>query len=412
MSVMVDVAHTADGLSNPDIETFEGPTRYVPDARARFDELRRAAQDYPDAIASETGLGWMRRKPYDPDFGHHDYFACIYAVANVIQAMRLKKGALVVEVGAGPGWLTQILIGLGYRVVAIEPSAQMIEIARGRLNGFSTMTGVPSDKATIMFATLEEAELEPYLGSADCVLFHESLHHVIDEHASIRRAFELLRQGGCIAVCGEGRWEPGNRQLETELDEEMAHYGTLESPYTQTYLHHILKSAGFSDIVFYHSVNGLYPETHENKTIRDVADPSVSAANTVIAWRRPADEISTGDATGGPDNTSAEIRLVRAAWKDDRLAVRVELHNTGSTYWPVHHVSVTGGVTMALTQEDEEGVRHEASNRCNLDRKVYPGDSVVVDWQFEGRGLDRARCELRLVAEDAFWFETRLPLNP
>jgi SAM-dependent methyltransferase len=392
-------------ITRSQADRFDGPTRYVLNARAHFDALRRAAEQYPDAVAADVGLGWMRRKPYDPSVGHPNFFNCVYAAMNAIQAMRLPPNALVVEVGAGPGWMTQILVGLGYRVVAIEPSATMNELAVKRVAGFSAMTGVPADSATFLTATLEEADLKAYQGQVDAVMFHEALHHVIDEHEAMRQVFSLLQPGGCLAVCGEGRWNPGDRNSESKLDEEMKRYGTLESPFTQAYLRHLLNETGFSEIVFYHSVNGLFPESQETKMIRDVANPSASAANTVLAWR-PLSECASNipRLTRFPDRTKAIITLLRTEWNGDYLTVEARLRNSGETYWPIHQPPSTGGVTLALVQDSSAVPPPEAANRYQLPKAVFPGEQVVVNWQFDARGLDKAACRLRLVAEDAFWF--------
>ncbi len=394
-----------DSKSGERAEPFEGPTRYVRDARAHFAALREAAETYPKAVAETVGLSWMRRKPYDPSQGHPAFFRSMYDALNIIQAMGLSPRSRVVEVGAGPCWLTQILVGLGYRVVAVEPSAMMNELASKRVAGFSAMTGVAAEETAFLTATLEEADLAPYLGQVDAVMFHEALHHLIDEHESLGRVFALLRPGGCIAVCGEGRWIPGDIDGESALDKEMKQYGTLESPFTQAYLRHVLDEVGFREIEFYHSVNGLFPAGQETKLLRDVANPSIQAANTVLAWKPLEDGLDNiPRLTRFPDRTAAEITLLHDAWAGDYVAVRVRVRNVGETYWPVHQAGSTGGVTLALTQEGAVEPAPEAANRYPLPTRLFPGEDLTLDWQFDMRGLSRGAYRLRLVAEDAFWF--------
>lgn len=396
------IRSTSESIAAPRDRLFTGPTRYVADARARFASLRSAAQDYPDQVSAETGLAWMRRKPYDPATGHAQFFACMYAAINTVQAMRLPARALIVEVGSGPGWLTQILVGLGYRVIAVEPSSTMNQLARERVAGFSAMTGVPCDETVFVTATLEEADLAAHEGKVNAVMFHEALHHVIDEAASMRQVFGLLRPGGCIAVCGEGRWNPGDTVLEAGLDEEMRHYGTLESPFTQDYLRHVLQETGFADIVFHHSVNGLFPESAEAMSLGEVANPSSRAANTVLAWKPLAEGCGHVPAvTGDQAATAAEIRVDHAAWEDDTLVVGVTLRNAGRTYWPVHEPPTSGGVTLALT---EDGSQTDVADRYPLPRMLLPGQEITIDWRFRAPGHRGKPCRLRLVAEDAFWF--------
>ena len=52
---------------------------------------------------------------------------------NLLRAMGVTPGGRVVEVGSGPGWVTEILLALGYEVDAVEPSEDMIAIAKERI---------------------------------------------------------------------------------------------------------------------------------------------------------------------------------------------------------------------------------------------------------------------------------------
>ena len=383
---------------------FEGPTRYVRDARSRFDRLREAAEEYPKAVAAEDGLGWMRRKPYDDTQGHPSYFGSLYAAMNAIQAMRLPLHALVVEVGSGPGWLTEILVGLGHRVVAVEPSGTMNELAAQRLEGFCRTTGIAQHHVTFHTATLEEAELGGLQAQADGVIFHEALHHVIDEHEAARRVFSLLKPGRCVAVCGEGRWTPGDTALEHQLDQEMLRYQTLESPFTQPYLRHVLETAGFTDIGFHHSVNGLFEESLGARTVQQIANPSASGANTVIAWRPiREDQLTLPRAAEAPGQTSGSVHVVRADWREHELCVQATVRNTGTTYWPMHRLHEAGGITLALCQQSSASPGPEASSRAPMPKIVFPDEEVSVVWQFGAPHLDKGACYLRLVVEDVCW---------
>ena len=390
--------------------SFEGPTRYVRDARSHFDRLRQAAERYPTTVSAESGLGWMRRKPYDATAGHPNFFNSLYAAMNAIGAMRLPQGALVVEVGSGPGWLTELLVGLGHRVVAIEPSQAMNDLAAERLAGFCATTGIASPDITFITATLEEAPLDAFEAQADGVMFHEALHHVIDEHAALSRVHAILKPGGCVAICGEGRWNPGDAGLERQLDEEMRRYGTLESPFTQAYLRHVLDAVGFTGIAFHHSVNGLFEESHGDKTIQQVAHPSSQGANTVIAWRPLRDEQRIlPSAIDAPAETQGAIEIIRAEWRPAALSVQARIRNTGATYWPVHKPLAASGVTLALFQQGTALPPPESPIRHPMPGIVFPGEEIVIDCLFPAPGLDPASCGLQLIIEDVCWLPAIRP---
>ncbi len=385
---------------------FTGPKRYVPAASQNFATLRSAAEQYPQAVAETEGFGWMRRKPYDPTQGHPHFFQGMYAILNAVQAMRLPPGALVMDVGSGPGWVTQILVGLGYRVVALDPSEKMNDLARRRLQGFEAMTGVAADAASFITATLEEADLAAYLAQVDAVMFHEALHHVIDERAALGKVFALLRPGGCVSVSGEGSWTPGDTQLERSLDAEMARYGTLESPFTRPYLRHVLAAAGFEDIQFHLGVNGIFAEAQARMELHQVANTPAAASHALLARRPMAGGLRP--AAADPGQTTAEITVVSAAWEQGGLVVRVRLRNTGRTLWPAHVPPMHQGVTLALTRHATATDQMEAANRCPLPQPVPPGGEVVLDWRFEAPALEEGPCYLRLVAEQAYWLQGAL----
>ncbi len=388
---------------------FTGPKRYVPAADQDFAALRSAAERYPQALADREGFGWMRRKPFDPTERHPHFFQGMYAILNAVQAMRLPPGALVMDVGSGPGWVTQILVGLGYRVVALDPSEVMNDLARRRLRGFEAMSGVATDAATFITSTLEEADLAEYLAQVDAVMFHEALHHVIDERAALGKVFALLRPGGCLSVSGEGSWTPGDGQLERGLDAEMARYGTLESPFTRPYLRYVLEAAGFEDIQFHLGVNGMFAEAQAHMELHQVAGTPAGAAHVLLA-RRPMN----GDprpAAADPGLTEAEIAVVTAAWDRGGLVVRVRLRNSGRTLWPSHVPPLRQGVTLALTRHATATDQPEAANRCPLPHPVPPGGETVLDWRFEAQTLEGGPCYLRLVAEQAFWFQGAMRVN-
>jgi len=82
----------------------------------------------------------------------------------------------VLEVGAGSGDLAQLLSGLGYEVVAIDP------------NGEGVVVPIP------LLAVDEPA------GSFDAALAVVSLHHVEPFEESCRRLADVVRPGGTLVV--------------------------------------------------------------------------------------------------------------------------------------------------------------------------------------------------------------------
>lgn len=381
---------------------FDGKRRLVENARRHFSALRKAAENYPERLPTGHSL---RRKPFDQSKGHTNFFGCMYAALNMINELDLSPHSTIVEVGSGPGWLTEILAGLGHRVHAIEPSDRMIDEARLRLNSFKAKTGIDvNSSVTFSATTIEELDPLPRQMLADVVLYHEALHHVIDEHLALHNSFELLREGGAIAICGEGRWLVDDPNQARILYEEMDQYGTLESPFTPDYLRHVLTRVGFVDVEFFHAVNGLFRIVDERKVIKDVATVPASEANTVIA-RRPA---MGPQITNTTNATSVVISIRRVVYEANITKISVTLLNTGETLWPSNQ-KLRGHVTVSLFERSSTAPSYREANRHPITRDVRPGKSLDMECIFETMNLT-APFDLDLISEHCFWFQARTPV--
>ncbi|HTY96915.1 MAG TPA: class I SAM-dependent methyltransferase [Solirubrobacteraceae bacterium] len=91
----------------------------------------------------------------------------------------------LLDVGCGRGDLGAWMIGRGWSVTGVEPSPGACEVARSR--GLDARVGV-----------LAEAGIEQ--GAYDAVVFRQSLEHVPEPAADIRRAHAALRPGGVVIV--------------------------------------------------------------------------------------------------------------------------------------------------------------------------------------------------------------------
>ena len=213
-------------------------------------------------------------------------------------------------VGSGAGWATEIMASLCFKVDCIEPSNEMIEVAKRRVRSHLAHHGVERlyDNVTWQCATMEECEVGAE--AADAVLYFESFHHVIDEHAALDRTWKLLRPGGRLIILGDSNWIPGNTQQETAWNDEMAAYGTLESPFTDSYLEWLLAQQGFVDIARHHSVNCLVPVARQEEPVRSFALMDATWVNLVLA-RKPlsgegeASPMATNDVVLGPLEVAA-----------------------------------------------------------------------------------------------------------
>jgi SAM-dependent methyltransferase len=271
---------------------FTGPKRYLGQTAEQLGRFRATAESYPGLLSTSEALG-LFTKPFDRSSGHASFFFPMFQVLNMLRVLQLETGARIMEVGSGPGWVTEILVGLGYCVEAIEPSSEMIDAAKDRVSKFKDKHRFAECLVTFHQSTLEEFDCHS-VAPVDAVLFYESLHHLADEAAGLKIAFNVLKPGGLVGITGEGNWQPGNAEQEALLLKEIERFGTLESPFTFEYLEFVLGEAGFTGITRYHGVNGFYPVEAENTPLKDVADLSARFCNNVTAIRPAVVDSASG----------------------------------------------------------------------------------------------------------------------
>jgi len=378
--------------------------RYLSDQPLRTGAFLAAAQNYVKRLPTE-GTEWLWRKPYDSSPGNSVFFYEMYQVLGLIQAMEILPSGRVLEVGSGAGWVTEVLVGLGFGVDVIEPSQDMIDVARERVAGFTSLRRIPARPvAQFHCTTLEACDLPAE--SFDAILFHEALHHVIDEEKALAQCYRLLRLGGVIGI-DEAAWVPGSSQaLEEKLEQEMLQYGTLKNPFTVEYLDYLLRRNGFTEITRYHGIYRLVPTESGEEPVSKVADAPAKMNNNLTA-RKPSSDVDTRD----PDAKTLAAIVVTASMLDTlslKLSVSATLANRGETRW-LSRGRRPGHVTIAVRQ-NEPGTPGfvEAGERHRLPKDVSPGESIDVELAFHlPTNSDRSPWVLDLVNEGLFWFSNR-----
>jgi SAM-dependent methyltransferase len=379
--------------------------RFLSSLPGEFEAYIRAAQDYVANIGSEASV-YLYQKPYDNSPGNPGYFTNTYNIQNLLHAMQLPLGGTVLEVGSGSGWLTEILFCLGFEVFALEPSEDMIKIARERIAASVEHHKIQRpERVTHLCESLEECSLPD--GRVDGIVFHEALHHVVDEERCLAQCFRVLKPDGVFGVTGEEAWSPGNHVREQVYRTEMELYGTLENPFTTDYLDFLLRAHGFGQIVRYHAVNGFFPVFQENQTVKQAAQLPAGAYNHLTARKPLSDDPTTEDEGAVAHATITVIEASRDV-SSGRVLVKLKLVNSGSVTW-LHRRLPAGWVTVSLHRGNVAGPGfEEATNRVFLPRSILPGEELLLDAVFAPAHDARpGPWSIDLVCENRYWFQTR-----
>lgn len=160
-----------------------------------------------------------------------------------LQALALRCGESVLDVGVGPGFLAHDmaqLVGDTGQVVGIDNAAAMIEMARGRCAGLSQVEIKPGDADNLEFTD----------GSFDAVVCTQVLLYVAQIKQALSEIHRVLKPGG-RAVVVETDWRGLVLSSSfSDVTEKMIQSWDAEvaSPNLPTLLQPMLKQAGFSAI--------------------------------------------------------------------------------------------------------------------------------------------------------------------
>jgi SAM-dependent methyltransferase len=195
----------------------------------------------------------------------------LYPVLNILRKVDLPPNSRVLDVACGPGWISHFIGKMGHRVLGVDISEEMIDIAKERVKA-EPYPPFPLEKLNVDFLVhdLEESPL-PTSDQFDFVLIDSALHHFYSPIQTVRNIATHIAPGGVLAIIeGIAPTSAPPGAIEMAI---MRKYHTLERPYTRQQMQQILSFAGFPEAIFFDSVNGLI------ETSRDIVAtlPTISS---------------------------------------------------------------------------------------------------------------------------------------
>jgi len=116
----------------------------------------------------------------------------ITATLNTINKQITNNQKNALDVGAGTGNLTGKLLQLGYKVAAIDISAEMCAILKKKYNTYL------NNKLTIINSPIEDLTFSK--GKFDLITGYSVLHHLPDYVTALRSLSVFLKKGGVIYI--------------------------------------------------------------------------------------------------------------------------------------------------------------------------------------------------------------------
>ena len=151
----------------------------------------------------------------------------------------LIRGSSVLDVGAGVGFLVELLCRKGKRAIGVEPNTRLIELAKNRnrtldirASGIDTIHSVVSD-------------------TFDSVVFIDVLEHLKDDRKGLLNVQKLLTGDGTVVVV-----VPAYQWLYGRRDRKYGHFRR----YSKSGLGDLLTSTGFEPrVIRYWNTLGILP---------------------------------------------------------------------------------------------------------------------------------------------------------
>jgi ubiquinone/menaquinone biosynthesis C-methylase UbiE len=373
----------------------EADEERVPDRQA---EVRRYAQ------GKENHHNFT--KPFTPG-AREQNTRLLHSFLVLAEQMQVPRDGLVLDLGGGAAWVSELLAKLGYRPVTLDIAPALLRIGVDRF----TREHLPG-----RFCAGDMTALPFPDRSVDAVVVIDALHHVGDVPAVFREAFRVLVPGGqfLLAEAGEGH-------AETEKSRgEMSAHGVCEGEI------HLLEAvdygrrAGFDIVrVVPHYVPGIYltPEDlreamsapverwrirHGDQTARfDEYLMQSILSHPVLAFgkgERPLD-------SRAPRRLRA--RLEPALVRDGTsVRGRVRVANLGDTVW-LKGGEEPGRVRLGIQLMTPERALVELNfARAVLPHDVAPASEVALEVALTlPDAVARYVLKLDMVDEHVCWFE-------
>jgi SAM-dependent methyltransferase len=357
----------------------------------------------------EADLSYQLAKPFGAE-DRADNLRQLDAFVALAANLGLPRGARVVDLGGGSGWVGELLARFGLRPIVVDVAPALLRLARRRfadagLNGLA----VAGDMTALPLRT----------ASVGAVVAIDALHHVEDLAAVLAETRRVLVPGGrfLIGEPGEGHSESPKARAESR------EHGVREGEIHSLAVAHLAARAGFDRVILVPHV----PPTAE----MEVAELRRAMKTPVESWPvRMEGAVTRFDSLVLQSMLSHPLLVLSAGWRapdsrapallcaemlpsvardGDVIAGHIEICNTGDTIWLAETDDGTGTVWLGLQLLSPDGrMLNRELWRTRLAAPVAPGETCRVRVRASlPDALGAYRVKMDLVAERVCWFEDR-----
>jgi SAM-dependent methyltransferase len=362
-----------------------------------------------ERYAHEGDLAYQLAKPFGTE-DRAENLRQLDAFVAVAGALDVPRGARVLDLGGGSGWVSELLLRYGLRPITLDLSASLLRLAATRFARASLRGhAVGADMTALPFP--------PSCFEAAVVL--DALHHVEDLAAVLSEVRRVLVPGGLFVVAEPGEGHSETEKSRAEVREQAVREGEIH-PFA---LDRLAACAGFDHVRVVPrlplgarfepaALRRAMRQPVDRWQVEDRGSPTAFDAMVLQATLdHPVVVLVAGERAAdsrAPSRLRAEIRPALER-KGARVEGVVDVRNTGDTLWLCSTPDGTGVVWLGLQLLAHDGrMRDRELARIRLDRAVPPGERIRLVIALELAPTDDdVLLKLDLVAEQVCWFEDR-----
>ena len=395
-------------------------------------DTKQAEKEY---LARTGSTVWERIKPFSPPGNDtlDESAQLLHDFSVAMLTLRPGPDDLILDLGAGGCWCSDLLGQLNRRTVAVDISLDMLRAGRSRSNG-AAIRAVAGDLERLPFAS----------GTFNKAVCLSAIHHVPDIPLAVGEIARVLTNDGVAFFS-----EPGRGHAEAPVSTAATrNYGVLEQDILIDEFARACRAAGFADVrvkALSYAVpafditpedwqawsrlarskrparalgkmarafvellglgkrGSLFEETFGMSIVRTLRGAMEDHPILVASKTRPG-------ATDSGLTWRAEIvaDASRQVPRAGAIHMTVRATNRGSAVWKADSVSGTGHVMLGVHLLDAQGrLLARDLHRQRVPKDVAPGQTITFAFDCVAPAEPgRYALKLDFVAEGLTWFET------
>ena len=368
-----------------------------------MDDLNRAAEQY---FASLTDWDHHLAKPFSQP---EETPRLLIGVGTLLQGLRLVPEMIVLEFGAGTGWLGRSLTQLGCRVILLDVSATALQMAQTLYERQPVIGAQPAPQ----FLLFNGRRIDLPDDSVDRIVNFHAFHHTPNPHEVLREFARILRPGGIAAFV-----EPGPRHSRTPQSQfEMATYGVVENDIDVHDIWRTARACGFTDLKL-SAYNGS-PFQLSLSEYEDLLAGGDTSADWLISTRDFLRSVRTfflykqGTERADSrtqDGLACSIRATLATPSPrpgEPFTIEAEVTNSGTATW-LPPAAAYGGVVLGAHLNDATGtlLRFDLATTplTHPPREIAPGETLTCRLKVPPQPAGRYLVIVDCVAARVSWF--------